>query len=218
MPARSLALPLCAIAIAWSHVASAAPLDLERVPARAQWLMHCDMDAARESTVMKRAWKRAMKMHPQAEGMMRMATGVLGMDPVKDLRDVTAYGLDTDKGNGVLIVHGKVNRGSMEKMVEKAPDHAVKNLDAEAGLRAHDLLGRPADDVWSVVEKLADRWDHKRKEWQRAHDGKGGCPCGGGDCQGCDKCRAGECPMMNKDGAKKGGDGKADRPLRDDEF
>lgn len=123
MPARSLALPLCAIAIAWSHVASAAPLDL-------------------------------------------------------------AGAIETEKQGSALMI----------------------SWDA------------PADDVWSVVEKLADRWDQKRKEWQRAHGGKGGCPCGGGDCQGCDKCRAGECPMMNKDGAKKGGEGKSDGALRDDEF
>jgi hypothetical protein len=367
MPARSLTLPLCAIAIAWSAVASAAPLDLARVPAKAQWLMHCDMDAARESTVMKRAWERALKMHPQAEGMMRMATGMMGMDPVKDLRDVTAYGLDTDKRNGVLVVRGKANRGFLEKMVEKAPDHqtmehrshtlhswthkgwrsrkgetvvAAFHRDdvmvfartaerVKAGLDVLDgevaavddegpLTGRvrpgsiivaraatidpetkcpvlrqgrafrvalgedngrsfyrakldmktevaaeqaedvvegmqslarlrwgddptvlkladeieteqrgstlmiswdaPADDVWTVVEKLADRWDRKRKEWQRSHRGKGVCSCGGDDCEGCEKCPAGECPMMKKDGGKKGGQSEADGPLRNDEF
>jgi len=359
-------LSLCAVA--WATVAAAAPLDLGRVPAKAQWLMHVDMDAARESTVLKRGWERAMKMHPQAEPMMKMWSGMMGMDPRKDLRDVTAFGSDTDKRNGTMIVRAKVNRELLEKMVAKAPDHetmehrshtlhawthkgwkghkgekvvgafqrddvmvfartpdqvkaALDLLDGDAKSAAEDgpLGGRvkpgsilvaraaavdpetkcpvlrqgrafrvamgesegtsfyrarldmksdeaadqaedvvegfaavarlrwgdeaaamklvdgletktegatcmiswdaPADGVWAVMETMADRWDQKRKEWMRAHGGKGdawgksGCKggCGTGDCEGCEKCPA-ECPM------KKGGSKRAEEPLRDDEF
>lgn len=373
---RAHALPLCAVALAWAAVAPAAPLDLGRVADKAQWVMHFDMDAARESTVMKRAWERAVKMHPQAEQMMKMGAAMMGMDPRKDLRDATAYGLDTDKRNGVMIVRAKANRAMLEKMVEKAPDHEtmehrtytlhawthkgwkgrkgekvvgafhrddvmvfartpkqVKNaldvldgeaksaaadgplggrvrpgsilvaraaavdpdtkcpvlkqgrsfrvamgesegksfyrakLDmtsAEAAEQAEDVvegmeaLGRlrfgddaaalklvdgvetktegstcmiawdaPADDVWAVMETMADRWEQKRKEWMRAHGGKGdwggscgkgGCRCGDDcgcckdGCKGCDACPA-ECPM--KKGGEKQKDGGA---LRDDEF
>ena len=359
--ARSLALPLHVLAVAWCTALPAAPLDVARVPATAQWLAHADMDAARESTVMKRAWERAMKMHPHAEGMMRMVAGMMGMDPVKDLRDVTAYGVDTDKRNGVMIVHGTVNRAFLEKTVEKVPDHktmehrghtlhawtqkggkghkghpmvaafqrddvmvfartadrvtaALDVLDgeAEAVKAGGPLAGRvrpgsilvaraasvdpetkcpvlrqgrsyrvalgehegssfyrakldmkskeaadqaedvveglaalarlrwgddqsvlklvdaidtetagqacmiawdaPADDVWNVVEKMADRWEKKRKQWQRA-GGEGRCPCGAAVCPGCNECPQGECPMMKKDGSK-----TDVAPLRDDEF
>lgn len=116
-------LPLCAAALAWAAVATAAPLDLAAVPAKAQWLMHFDMDAARESTVVKRAWERVVKMHPHAEPMLKMGAGMMGMDLQKDLRDVTAWGVDTDKRNGVMIVRAKANREFLERMVEKAPDH-----------------------------------------------------------------------------------------------
>jgi hypothetical protein len=108
---------LCAVPLA------AAPLDLATVSADAQWLMHFDMDAARDSVVVKRAWERMQKMHPHAGGMMDMAAKMTGMDPRKDLRDVTAWGVDTDKRNGVMVVRGKVNRELLEKMVAKAPDH-----------------------------------------------------------------------------------------------
>jgi hypothetical protein len=101
----------------------AAPLDLAAVPADAQWLMHMDMDAARGSTVMQRAWEKAVKMHPHLEKMMVMGAGMAGMDPRKDLRDVTVYGTDLDKRNGVMIVRARANRAFLEKMVEKAPDH-----------------------------------------------------------------------------------------------
>lgn len=116
-------LPLCAITLAWATPVPAAPFDLDRVAAGATWVMHFDMDAARESIVMQRAWERALKIHPAVEQMMRMGAGMMGMDLRKDLRDVTAYGLDTDKRNGVMIVRVKANRQMLEKMVEKAPDH-----------------------------------------------------------------------------------------------
>jgi hypothetical protein len=102
---------------------AAAPLDLAAVPADAKWLMHVDMDAARDSVVVQRAWERMLKMHPHAGGMMDMVTRMAGMDPRKDLRDATAYGRDTDKRNGVMIVRAKANREFLTRMVEKAADH-----------------------------------------------------------------------------------------------
>ncbi|MEX0670237.1 MAG: hypothetical protein WD060_07260 [Pirellulales bacterium] len=361
MTARSLRPPLCVAALAWAAVAPAAPLDLASVPAKAQWVMHLDMDAARDSTVMERAWQRAVTMHPHAEQMMRMGAGMMGMDPRKDLRDITAYGLDTDKRNGAMIVRAKANRAMLEKMVEKAPGHetmehreyklhawthkgwkgrggekvvgaffrddvmvfartpdmvkaALDVLDGNAKSAAGDspLGGRvrpgsilvarasavdpdtkcpvlrqgrafrvaigesagqsfyraklemksdeaadqaedvvegmeslarlgwgdeaaamklvdglttetqgstcmiawnaPADDVWAVVEKMADRWEQKRKDWMKSRGGKDGGGCDKAGCKGCDKCQD-ECPM------KKKGDSKKDEgTLRDDEF
>ena len=113
----------CVAVLAWAVTVSAAPLDLGAVSAKAVWLMHFDMDAMRDATVATRAWERAVKMHPQMEKMMQMGAGMMGMDPRKDLRDVTAYGLDTDKENGVMIVRAKANREMLERMVEKAPGH-----------------------------------------------------------------------------------------------
>lgn len=119
-PVRLLALALVA---ASASLASAEPLDLGRVPAKAVWMMHADMDAARESTVVKRMYERAIKKHPQLETMLGMGTKMMGMDPRKDLHDVTVYGLDTDKKNAVMVVHADANREFLEKMVEKARDH-----------------------------------------------------------------------------------------------
>jgi hypothetical protein len=360
MPARLPVLATCAVALAWATVAPAAPLELASVAADAQWLMHLDMDAARESTVLERAWERAVKMHPRAEQMMRMGAGMLGMDPRKDLRDVTMYGADTDKRNGVMIVRAKVNREMLERMVEKAPDHetmehrnhvlhawthkgwkgrkgervvgafqkddvlvfaktpervraaldvldgdattadrdgplggrvrpgsilvaraaavdpdtkcpvlrqgrsfrvamgendgasfyrarldmkspeaadqaedVVEGLEAVARLRWADaaaamrivdgleskvdgstctiMWDAPADDVWTVVEKAAEHWERKQKQWRRSRGGKADCGCGKSACEGCADCPA-ECPM-GKGGAKRD-EGK----LRDDEF
>ena len=122
MPHARLVTSLALLAAAAS-VASAEPLDLGRVPAKAVWMMHADMDAARESTVVKRMVERAMKKHPQLETMLGMGSKMMGMDPRKDLHDVTVYGLDTDKKNAVMVVHADANREFLEKMVAKARDH-----------------------------------------------------------------------------------------------
>lgn len=102
---------------------NAAPLDLAAVPADAKWLMHLDMDAARNSVVVQRGGERMMKKNPQAGVMVDVVSQMVGMDPRKDLRDLTAYGVDTDKRNGVMIVRAKANREFLTRMVEKAADH-----------------------------------------------------------------------------------------------
>jgi hypothetical protein len=71
----------------------------------------------------------------------------------------------------------------------------------------------PAAEVWTVVEKAAEEWERKQKQW-RARGGKSGCGksgCGKAECGDCDDC-PGECPMQK-------GRGKRDEgKLRDDEF
>lgn len=103
--------------------APAAPLDLALVPGDARWLMHVDMEAARGSVVLQKSWDKAKTMHPHLEQMSAMAAGMIGTDPRKDLRDVTFFGTDLDKTQGVMVLRGRMNRALLEKMVEKAADH-----------------------------------------------------------------------------------------------
>ena len=122
---RSFRVALLAVAMLASAAVplAAAPLDLAAVPADAKWLMHVDMDAARNSVVVQRGGDRMLKKNPQAGAMMDVVSQMVGIDPRKDVRDVTAYGVDTDKRSGVMIVRAKVNRDFLTLMVEKAADH-----------------------------------------------------------------------------------------------
>ncbi|MCX7401784.1 MAG: hypothetical protein NTY87_01465 [Planctomycetia bacterium] len=112
------------VLLACGAAIDAAPFEQSHVAADAKWMMHFDMDTARESTVVQRAYAMAVKMHPQAEKMLGMVSGMLGMDPRKDLHDATVYGLDTDKQNAIIIVHANANREFLTTMVERAVDHA----------------------------------------------------------------------------------------------
>jgi hypothetical protein len=135
--------------------AAAEPLDLGRVSAKAVWMMHADVDAAWDSSVMKRMYARAAKKHPQLEGMLSMGSKMMGMDVRKDLHDVTVYGLDTDKKNAVMIVHADANRELLEKMVEKARDHeTMKHRDYTLHKWTHrGWKGRGGDTVVGAFYK-----------------------------------------------------------------
>jgi len=130
--------------------AAAKPVSLATVPADAVWMMHLDMDAARASTVVRRMYERAMALHPRAEAMLTMAIGMTGMDPRKDLHDVTVYGRDTDKRNAVMVVRGKANRALLEKMVEKARDHRTMEHGGRT-LHSWTHRGRRGDKGETVV-------------------------------------------------------------------
>lgn len=141
---------------------AAAPLDLSAVPADAVWMMHLDMDAVRESTVVKRVYERAMKMHPHAATMIELAVKMTGSDPRKDLDGVTLYGFDTDKRNGVMVLRGSVNRDVLTRMVEKAADHRTmehggRTLHAwthKRGGRSEPVAGAFFSDDVVVVSRL----------------------------------------------------------------
>jgi hypothetical protein len=124
---RPIVFPAVCAALSLAVAAKAEPLDAARVPAKAVWLMHVDVDASRESTVLQKMEARMLKKHPHLEQMMAMGAGMIGMDVRKDLHDVTVYGLDTDKHNAVMIVHAKADRKKLEAMVEKAKDHVTSD-------------------------------------------------------------------------------------------
>jgi hypothetical protein len=138
------------LSLALARPAAAEPASLAAVPADAVWMMHLDMDAARESTVVRRMHDRAMAMHPQCEAMIAMAKAMTGMDPRTDLHDVTVYGLDTDKRNAVMVVRAKANRQLLEKMVEKARDHRTMEHGGRT-LHSWTHRGRKGDTGHTVV-------------------------------------------------------------------
>ena len=126
LPRPSGLLASLALLAALAPLARAEKLDLDRVAAEAVWLMHLDVDAMRDSTVVQRMYARMVEKHPKVEKMMGMGAMMMGIDVRKDLHDVTVYGLDTDKKNAVMIVHADVRREQLEKMVEKARDHETR--------------------------------------------------------------------------------------------
>ena len=73
-----------------------------------------------------------------------------------------------------------------------------------------------ADDVWEVVEVMAEKIEAKMAARRKQSGGKSGCgDCGKSSCSGCEK---GKCPMEQKGEAEKESQDEGRRPFRDDEF
>ena len=111
-------------------IGRAEPLDLKQVPAEAKWVSHVDVDTLRASIVVQKAYQKCLDMHKDAAEKMDMVCSIVGMDPRKDLHGITAYGKDTNKEHGVLIVHADVNQALLLALVAKAPDHKATTYDA----------------------------------------------------------------------------------------
>jgi hypothetical protein len=112
-----------AVVLSLATLGQAEPLALKQVAADAKWVMHVDVDAMRESTVVQKAYQKCLEMHKDAEKKMDAVCGMVGMDLKKDLHSATVYGKDTNKEHGVMIVHADVNQKLLLEMVAKAPDH-----------------------------------------------------------------------------------------------
>ena len=99
--------------------------NLQQVAADAKWVVHVDVDALRASKVVQNAYHKCMEMHKDAAEHMDKITGIIGMDPRKDLHGITIYAKDFDKCNGVLILHAEVNQTLLKAAVAVAPEHKV---------------------------------------------------------------------------------------------
>jgi len=128
--------------------ARAEQLDLKEVAADATWLGHVDFDALRASSVVRKFWQHLPETHPDAKKHIDFVSGLLGMDPRKDLHGVTFYGKDLGKPAGVLIVHAKFDRQRLLSIAEKGPNHQVAKRD---GYELHSWRFERGDHPQTVV-------------------------------------------------------------------
>lgn len=114
------------IALGVAATAMAGPLDLKQVSADAKWVVHFDVDAMRESTLVQRIYDKVVQAAPGAEQRLRQVTDLvehLGMDLTRDLHGLTAYGMVVGKPDGVFLVDANVDQKSLLEKADQAPDH-----------------------------------------------------------------------------------------------
>lgn len=105
--------------------AAAAPLDLANVAANAKWVAHLDLDAVRDSSVVKRAWEKCLAKHPDAEAKLGMMNAMLGMNPLKDVNGVTCYGAKHGKP-GITVIAGNLNKDRLLGLTKALPGRETK--------------------------------------------------------------------------------------------
>ena len=120
-----LGLALAAV-LGFAGILRADPLDLKQVDADAKWAVHVDIDAARASTVLQNVYQLLSEKHPDIEKRLGEVREKWQFNPA-DIHDVTFYGQQFKKGEGVAIVHATVDQQALLEKAKQAPNHKVGN-------------------------------------------------------------------------------------------
>lgn len=104
---------------------SAEPLDRKHLPADVRWLVHVDLDAARQSQVGKtvRSLWLTKAVPQQWLEEFRDATGA---DAVSDFHDVTVFNSSFEPNQGLAIIRGEVDQARVLALVSGLPDHRTE--------------------------------------------------------------------------------------------
>ena len=116
---------LIVLAAAWASIAQAAPLDLKEVGANALWVAHIDLDAARESKVVKAFYHECVEQCSEAKEHLEMACHKLGVKECKDIHGLTAYGTKYEPHTGALLVQAKLDKDIAMKELQEAPEQVT---------------------------------------------------------------------------------------------
>ena len=120
---KYLVAPFAALAL-MATFASAGPYQAKNVAADAKWVIHVDVDAIRDSHLVKKAFDTCPILKDSGKHF-DMIRDKVGVDLRKDLHAITLYGPDSDKKHAVAIVFSTVNQKLLLEKANKATDHKV---------------------------------------------------------------------------------------------
>lgn len=121
---RNTVLSLLALAAAATPL-RAGELTPTEIPASAQWLLHADLDAMRDSETGKAVFAEIEAKHGD---QLRAFKRMFSLHPVTDLHDLTLYG-DGKPEHAVVLIDGTFDRVHMEDVVKAADDYTAGNHD-----------------------------------------------------------------------------------------
>jgi hypothetical protein len=101
-------------------IALAGQLDRSRVGADAQWLAHFDVEAIAKSKIVQYLMEHGAEMDVDINALSALKLQ-FGIDPLKDIKDITVYGLgNPEDHNGVILL-----------TATKAIDDAIESLKSQ---------------------------------------------------------------------------------------
>ena len=104
---------IMAVVIGWCGALQAEPLDLKQVCDQAQWLVHLDVDAMRDSSLVERAYVAGTQEFAEVNFLVSSACDEVGIDPTTDLHGITAFGKQLGKLEGVAVIHATMKSSVM---------------------------------------------------------------------------------------------------------
>jgi len=118
-----------AVVVSACGTAQGAPLDLRQVSGDATWLVHLDVDAMRESTLMENAYLAGSRQWTRLESCLKTACEEVGVDPRLDLHGITAFGTKLGSLEGVAIVHADMHPNTMVQRAKEEPGYRSVRYD-----------------------------------------------------------------------------------------
>jgi hypothetical protein len=122
---------IIAIGLGMVGTADAAPLNLKQVSADAKWIAHLDVDAMRDSVVVKKGYEHCKDQFKAiGEQLAEIRTACQVFDPTTDLHGLTFYGTQYTQDAGVAIIHAKFSDSVLQFLREKVqqlPDFALSH-------------------------------------------------------------------------------------------
>jgi hypothetical protein len=103
------------------------PLDPKQIPADAKWVLHVDMDSARDTKVWA-AMDNQLSTNKDFQSGIRQIEQVTNAQFPRDLHDVTLYGRSADDDAGVVIIHAHVDRKQTMTLLQLNPSFASTSV------------------------------------------------------------------------------------------
>jgi hypothetical protein len=113
--------------LAQPSTASADPLECKQVPVDAKWVVHVDMDAARDTRLWA-AINGKLSDNDEFQNGIHQIEQLTNAQFPRDLHDVTLYGRSSDQQAGVVIVHAHVDRHQIETFLKMNQGYASKTV------------------------------------------------------------------------------------------
>jgi len=111
----------CAAILACCGLVQASPFDPSVVSADAEWLIHVDADAARQSQVVQKVYDK-WQSHETVRKNLDRFRDETGIDISKNLHAATFYGDTFGKPNGIMVAKTDADRQKIVAELQKKPD------------------------------------------------------------------------------------------------
>lgn len=105
-------------------MASADPLDGQRVARDAKWMVHVDFAAVKRTELARYVAERWL-VHPDAQKSLRDAREAIGLDPIEDLVGLTFYGRSYRPEDGVVLIEATGNRDRLAAFLKQQPGYTT---------------------------------------------------------------------------------------------
>ena len=156
--------------------AGADPLSPKQVPADAKWVLHVDMDAARDTKLWSALENQLSTKRDFQDGIGKIEQVTNAQFP-RDLHDVTLYGRSAEDQAGVVIVHAHMDRQRVVTVLQMNLGYSSKDYGDHQLLTWHDddkdkqmfgsffddstvIIGQSEELIRSALDVMDDKSEH----------------------------------------------------------